>query len=101
MPPAMRSAAGAESISQPVSNQGIRPAATPGAMIKKNALPRAASALRTGRRGLAGERLDQGGQSFRLVLRDEGVRVLDPLQSRALDGVREPLGEGELEEAVL
>src|SRR5262249_32956514 len=99
--PRIRSAAGTEFVSHPVSSQGIRPAATPGAITRKSALPSAAQALRPGRRLLAGELRDQRGQALGLILGDEGVGVLDPLQGGALDLLGEPLGEGDLEEAIL
>src|SRR5436190_24350793 len=82
-------------------DQGISPATTPGATKRKRMLPSAARALCTGRGGLTGEPLDQLRQALRLVLRDEGVGVLDLLQLRPADGLGQALGKGELEEAVL
>ena len=50
---------------------------------------------------LPGKARDQLGEPLGLVLRDEGVGVLDPLERRAVDRLGEPLREGDLEEAVL
>src|ERR671919_1857605 len=99
-PPTMRTASGASSIFQSVSRYGTSPATTPGASRRKAALP-AAAALRRDGCGLSGKARDQLGEPLGLVLRDEGVGVLDSLQPGAPDGVSELLREGDLEEAVL
>src|SRR4051812_40387134 len=99
-PPAIRIDSGASFICQPVSAQGMSPAMTPGTRTKNTAVPAAAIALRD-RSRLSCKPGDQLGEPLRLILRDERVGVLDLLQGRSPDGVREPLGEGELEEPVL
>src|SRR4051812_32251887 len=98
-PPRIRRARGASSIRQSVSSQGISPAMTPGTRTRNAVVP-AAAALRD-RRRLSRKAGDQLGEPLGLILRDEGVGVVDLLQGRAVDGVREPLREGELEETVL
>src|SRR5262245_3080949 len=98
--PTTRRAAGALSDRQPVRSQGISPATTPGASTRNAALPAATNALRD-RCPFSGKALDQLGEALGLVLRDECVGVLDPLQRRSLDRRDELLGEGDLEEAVL
>src|SRR5215213_5920750 len=99
--PAARTSAEAGSGSQPVSDHGIRPATMPGATSRKAALPRAALALRTGPGRLSREGADQLGEALGLVLGNEGVGVLDPLEPRAGDRLRQALSVGGLEEAIL
>src|SRR4051794_32915155 len=99
-PPAIRIDSGASFICQPVSAQGMSPAMTPGTRTRNTAVPAAAGALRD-RGRLSCQPGGQLGEPLRLILRDERVGVLDLLQGRSPDGVREPLGEGELEEAIL
>src|SRR5690349_12740987 len=84
---------GAESVStrQPVIAQGTRPATTPGATRRKRALPAAAFALRTRIGRLTGERADQLREALGPVFGHERVGVLDPLELRAGNRVRQPL----------
>src|SRR3954471_18238961 len=114
-PPRIRRARGASYICQSVSSQGISPAMTPGTRTRNAVVP-AAAALRD-RRRLSRKAGDQLGEPLGLILRDEGVGVVDLLQGRApgeevggvvflpggraVDGAGEPLREGELEETVL
>src|SRR4051794_40310826 len=99
-PPTIWTASAGSWICQPVSSQGISPATTPGTRTRKASVPAAAGALRD-RRRLSCKPGDQLGEPLGLILRDEGVGVVDLLQGRAVDGVRKPLREGELEEAIL
>src|SRR4051794_12251215 len=99
--PATWTRGAAEPWCQCVMDHGINPATTPGATRRNRRLPRAALALRVRGRGFTGERRDQLGQSLGLVLRDEGVGVLDPLEPRTVDRLGQPLRERDLEEPVL
>src|SRR5215208_3259089 len=98
--PAIRIARGESFISQPVSSQGRTPATAPGTRTRKVTVPAAAVALRD-RCRLSRKASDQLGEALGLILRDERVGVVDLLQCCALDRLRQPLREGELEEAVL
>src|SRR5829696_5653144 len=89
--PVARSDGEAGSIRQSVSVHGITPAVTPGAISRNATLPRAALALGTSRGRLVRERAEQLREALGLVLGNERVGVLDSLELRSGNGLREAL----------